>query len=93
MHSALQAAVGAQHVKDMLDQAARDSRAREARLGRARRTHRAERRARLSRPPPRPPWQQPAQACHAAVRPDTSPAQPRSRSAAPALIRPPGYRP
>ncbi|HXF20033.1 MAG TPA: hypothetical protein VN597_06220 [Streptosporangiaceae bacterium] len=48
MHSALQAAVGAQHVKDMLDQAARDSRAREARLGRARRTHRAERRARLS---------------------------------------------
>lgn len=47
MHSAIQAAVAAQHVKDMMDQAARDGRAREVRLARARRTHRAERRARL----------------------------------------------
>jgi thiamine biosynthesis protein ThiC len=48
VHSAIQAAVAAQHVKDMMDQAARDGRAREARLARARRTHRTERRARLS---------------------------------------------
>jgi thiamine biosynthesis protein ThiC len=48
VHAAIQAAVAAQHVKDMMDQAARDGRARDARLARARRTHRADRRARLS---------------------------------------------
>jgi thiamine biosynthesis protein ThiC len=48
VHSAIQAAVAAQHVKDMMDQATRDSRARQARLARARRAHRTERRARLS---------------------------------------------
>lgn len=37
MYPAIQAAVAAQHVKDMLDQAAQNSRAREARLGRAQR--------------------------------------------------------
>jgi hypothetical protein len=48
VHSVIHAAVAAQHVKDMLDQAAKDSRAREARMARARRAHRADRRARVS---------------------------------------------
>ena len=34
MHPLIQSAVGAQHVKDMLDRAAEDSRAREARRSR-----------------------------------------------------------
>jgi hypothetical protein len=45
VHPVIQSAVGAQHVKDMLDHAAADSRVREAR--RARRGRRAQRRADL----------------------------------------------
>jgi len=37
VHPAIQSAVAAQHVKDMLDQAAENSRVRQARLGRAQR--------------------------------------------------------
>jgi len=48
VHSAIQAAAAAQHVKDMMDQAARDGRARQARLAHSRRAHRTARRARLS---------------------------------------------
>ncbi len=48
MHPVIQSAAAAQHVKDMLDHAAEDSRAREARRGRASRRQR--RHAALSAP-------------------------------------------